>query len=96
MVSPSDETKYLRRPGEGRRNFSMKIVGGNVLARADTSHRVPTGLGVAIGIQDATIVEKDVLAIATVRGSRPPETTETIIVKCCRITIHIGQSNKKG
>ena len=44
---PSDEMKYLRRPGEGRRNFSMEIVRGNVLARADTPHRIPIVPGVS-------------------------------------------------
>ena len=72
MVPPSDETKYLRRPGEGRRNFSMKIVGGNVLTRADTPHREPDALAEAVavgGIQATTVVGQVALAGSRECGS---------------------------
>ena len=45
---------------------------GSYLARADTPHREPEVRADVVGIQATTVVEQEVLVVATVRGSRPP------------------------
>lgn len=74
MVLSSDEMTYLRRPGEGRRKFSVEIGRRPKadLARADTPHRAPAALVVAAERQATTFVEQVVLEVAIERGSRPP------------------------